>query len=101
MVYLTIAYVVFNTMYIWLNIAEPLSGLLVCFVATVAYRAATEGRQRKMITDMFGRYVDSTVVQILINNPQLVKLGGEKREISILFSDIRKFSTISEKVSEE
>jgi adenylate cyclase len=101
MVYLTIAYVAFNTMYIWLNIAEPLSGLLICFVTTVAYRAATEGRQRKMITDMFGRYVDSTVVQILINNPQLVKLGGEKREISILFSDIRKFSTISEKVSEE
>jgi adenylate cyclase len=99
--YLAFAYFAFVSTYIWFNIAAPLSGLIICFIATVAYRAATEGRQRKMITNMFGRYVDSTVVNILINNPQLVKLGGEKREISILFSDIKKFSSISEKVSEE
>ena len=99
--YILFTYYAFSSFNIWLNIAEPLFALFVCFVSTVSYRAATEGRQRKMITDIFGRYVDSTVVNILINNPQLVKLGGEKREISILFTDIKGFSTISEKVSDE
>lgn len=99
--YLAGAVIAFNSLHLWFSIAQPLSAILICFVSTVAYRAATEGRQRKMITNMFGRYVDSTVVQILIDNPKLVKLGGEKREISILFSDIKGFSSVSEKVSEE
>jgi adenylate cyclase len=98
---LIVAVGAFNSAHLWFNVATPLSAILVCFVTTVAYKAATEGRQRKIITNMFGRYVDSTVVQILINNPKLVKLGGERREISILFSDIKHFSSISEKVSEE
>jgi adenylate cyclase len=99
--FLTCAIVAFNSAYLWLNIAAPLSALLICFVATVAYKAATEGRQRKMITSMFGTYVDSNVVRILINNPSLAKLGGEKHEITILFTDIKGFSSISEKVSED
>jgi adenylate cyclase len=99
--YLALAAIAFSSAHIWFNVAEPLSGLFICFVSTVAYRAATEGRQRKMITNIFRLYVDSTVVQILINNPHLVKLGGEKREISVLFTDIEGFSGISEKVSEE
>jgi adenylate cyclase len=100
-VYSIFVYCAFAFFNIWFNIAEPMFAIFICFVSTVAYRAATEGRQRKMITDIFGRYVDSTVVNILINNPHLVKLGGEKREISILFSDIKGFSTISEKVDDE
>jgi adenylate cyclase len=99
--FLTCAVVAFNSAHLWLDIAAPLSSLLICFVATVAYKAATEGRQRKMITSMFGTYVDSNVVRILIDNPKLAKLGGEKHEISILFTDIKGFSSISEKVTED
>jgi adenylate cyclase len=99
--FLICAVVAFNSAFLWLNIAAPLSAVLICFVTTVAYKAATEGRQRKMITSMFGTYVDSNVVRILINNPSLAKLGGEKHEITILFTDIKGFSSISEKVSED
>jgi adenylate cyclase len=99
--FLTCAIVAFNSAHLWLDMAAPLSALLICFVATVAYKAATEGRQRKMITSMFGTYVDSNVVRILINNPSLARLGGEKHEITILFTDIKGFSSISEKVSED
>jgi adenylate cyclase len=94
-------FIAFTALHFWLDVAAPLSSLLVCFVATVAYKAATEGRQRKLITSMFGTYVDSNVVRILINNPSLAKLGGEKHEISILFTDIKGFSSISEKVNED
>jgi adenylate cyclase len=99
--YSIFAYSAFTYFDVLFHIAEPLFAFSLCFVSTIAFRAATEGRQRKMITDLFGRYVDSTIVDILINDPQLVKLGGEKREISILFSDIKGFSTISEKVDDE
>jgi adenylate cyclase len=100
-IFLTSAVIAFNSGHIWLNIVAPLTSFIICFVATVAYKAATEGRQRKMITSMFGTYVDSNVVRILINNPSLAKLGGEKHEITILFTDIKGFSSISEKVSED
>jgi adenylate cyclase len=99
--FLICAIIAFNTAHLWFNMAAPLSSLLICFVTTVAYKAATEGHQRKLITSMFGTYVDSNVVRILINNPSLAKLGGEKHEITILFTDIKGFSSISEKVSED
>jgi adenylate cyclase len=95
------AYLSFATFNIWFPIVQTLFSMIFCFIATVAYRAATEGRQRRIITDMFGRYVDSTVVNTLINDPTLVKLGGEKRELTLLFTDIKGFSSISEKVSDE
>jgi adenylate cyclase len=101
LVYLVSAVIAFNYFNYWLNIIEPISGLIICFVATVAYRATTEGHQRKMITEMFGTYLDSNVVQILINNPTLAQLGGEKHEISVLFSDIQGFSRISEDIPED
>ncbi len=101
LLFLICVVIAFNSEHLWMNITAPLSALLICFVATVAYKAATEGRQRKLITSMFGTYVDSNVVRILINNPSLAKLGGEKHEITVLFTDIKGFSGISEKVSED
>ena len=99
--YLLFAYAAFAGIGVWFPVVQTAFSMVVCFVSTVSYRAATEGRQRKLITEMFGRYVDSTVVNILINNPHLVKLGGEKREMTILFTDIKGFSTISERVTDE
>ncbi|MBN1396558.1 MAG: adenylate/guanylate cyclase domain-containing protein [Bacteroidetes bacterium] len=101
LLFLTVVVIAFTTEHLWINIVAPLTSFVICFVATVAYKAATEGRQRKLITSMFGTYVDSNVVRILINNPSLAKLGGEKHEVSVLFTDIKGFSGISEKVSED
>jgi len=95
------AFIAFSEAKIWFPIVQTLFSMILCFISTVAFRAATEGRQRKLVTDIFGRYVDSTVVDIMINNPSLVKLGGEKRELTILFTDIKGFSSISEKVGDE
>jgi len=74
--YVLFAYTAFAAGNIWFPVVQTLFSMIVCFISTVAYRAATEGRQRKLITEIFGRYVDSAVVNILINNPKLVKLGG-------------------------
>ncbi len=99
--YLAVAFFLFQSSGIWIHVVEPIFALSLAFVGTVSYRAATEGRQKRMITDMFGKYVDSTVVKTLVDNPSMFRLGGEKKEITLLFTDIKGFSTISEKISEE
>jgi adenylate cyclase len=93
-----VAFVAFQT---WFHMVAPVFSLLTCFGISISFRAATEGKQRKSIADMFGKYVDSGVVRELIDNPESFKLGGEKRELTLLFSDIKSFSSISEKLSDE
>jgi adenylate cyclase len=61
----------------------------------------TEERSRKWITDVFGKYVSPVVIDNLIQNPDMINLGGEKRNITIFFSDIRGFTRISEKLKPE
>lgn len=61
----------------------------------------SERKQKLMIKNMFSHYVSSKIVDDLIENPQKLKLGGERRELSILFSDIRNFTTLSESVEPE
>ncbi|MCU0452207.1 MAG: adenylate/guanylate cyclase domain-containing protein [Bacteroidetes bacterium] len=99
--YLIVAYFAFSEAGMILPVVEAIFSLSFAFVTTVSYRAATEGRQKRMITDMFGKYVDSTVVRMMVDNPNLFKLGGEKKEITLLFTDLKGFSGISEKMEDE
>ncbi len=59
----------------------------------------TEMSQKAMIRDMFGQYLSPKVVEDLEENPEKLSLGGEERELTAFFSDIAKFSTISENMS--
>jgi class 3 adenylate cyclase len=56
----------------------------------------TENRRLRAVHDMFRRYVSPAVVDRLPNDPSQLKLGGHRQEVSILFADIRGFSTFSE-----
>ena len=69
--------------------------LLVTFAATTA-ALVTEGRERALLRQAFGQYVSSELVEQIVANPDLARLGGQRRELSILFSDIRGFSHLSE-----
>ncbi len=67
-----------------------------------AFNQMVEGlRERQRIRDLFGKYVPNEVVERLIANPQEFALGGERREISLLFTDIAGFTTLSEKLPPE
>ncbi|MFH0952716.1 MAG: adenylate/guanylate cyclase domain-containing protein [Verrucomicrobiota bacterium] len=59
---------------------------------------ATEGRQKAFIKHAFGFYVGSDVMEQMLADPSRLRLGGEKRELTIFFSDIEKFSSFSEKL---
>ncbi len=58
-------------------------------------------KERDFIRDTFGRYVDPEVAEELLKRPEASRLGGEKREVVILMSDIRGFSSLTETLSPE
>ncbi|MFH0958833.1 MAG: adenylate/guanylate cyclase domain-containing protein [Pseudomonadota bacterium] len=58
-------------------------------------------KRRDLIEQTFGRYVDKKVAEQLMNRPEALKLGGEKGVVSIMMSDLRDFTVISEKLKPE
>ncbi len=62
---------------------------------------STEGRQKRYIKNAFKQYLSPAVIEQLISHPERLKLGGERRELSIFFSDLQGFTSISEGLSPE
>jgi adenylate cyclase len=80
----------------WLNFIIP-SGTLVANVGLVAmYRALVEEKEKRRVRGAFQQYLSPEVIRRLLENPDLVK--PRKTEISVMFSDVRGFTTISEKL---
>jgi adenylate cyclase len=84
-----------------MNILFPLFTVVIVYLSLVAIYYRTEEKSRKWITSVFGKYVSPVVIESLIKNPDQLNLGGEKRDITIFFSDIRGFTPISEKLDPE
>ncbi len=69
---------------------------------TRAFQGMLEGlRQRDFIRDTFGRYVSPEVAQTVLGSPEGLKLGGDRREITLLVSDLRGFSVLAERLPAE
>jgi adenylate cyclase len=82
-----------------LNLSAPLiTGILTLFTMIV-YRILTEEKEKKAIQGMFSNYVSKRVVEELLKHPEKLELGGEDKEITVLFSDIRGFTTLSENLT--
>ncbi|MBI5210249.1 MAG: adenylate/guanylate cyclase domain-containing protein [Elusimicrobia bacterium] len=79
----------------------PMAALVVSFLVQTVYRVFTEGAEKKFIKNLFGQFVAPEVVEDLARDPSKVKLGGEKRDMTIFFLDIAHFTTISEKMAPE
>ena len=81
-----------------LPVAEPQIGLAVAFLLTVILRLTGEERERARMKRMFGSYVSDEVVDMLMAGGKKLDLGGETVNVTVLFSDIRNFTTISERL---
>lgn len=81
----------------WIPVVPPVLGLLTCAIAITAYIAQTARGIRKT----FGRYLTDEIVATLLEHPEGLKLGGERRKITILTSDLRGFTALSERSSPE
>jgi class 3 adenylate cyclase len=70
-----------------------------CFVSIQAYRYAVEYRAKLKIKGQFGKFLSQEAVEELQKNPDMLKLGGDEKELCVLFSDIAGFTPISESMS--
>jgi adenylate cyclase len=82
-----------------LPIFYPVLGWFLSSLTQVLYRYFGSERSRREIRQLFGKYVSRDVLEELLKNPAQVKLGGEEREVTVLFSDVRGFTTLSESMT--
>ena len=82
------------------DLALPLSSsvlmILGLFAMDMSYGYFVETRNKRKITGLFGQYVPSELVEEMSKNPEQISMEGDSREMTILFSDVRGFTTISE-----
>ncbi|HKF66575.1 MAG TPA: adenylate/guanylate cyclase domain-containing protein [Vicinamibacterales bacterium] len=81
---------------LWLPLVYPTLAMALALVGITVYRLLTEERQRLWTKRAFQQFVSPEVVERLVNNPAELKFGGEVRNLTVLFSDIRDFTTYTE-----
>ncbi len=84
-----------------LPMAAPLSCLLVVFGFQMAYGFFIEARGKRQISELFANYVPPELVQIMAQDPEAFTMAPVERELTVLFADVRDFTSISEHLSPE
>ena len=79
-----------------LDASFPIIGLVLVYVHSYTVKFLSELNQKLQIKKQFGTYLSPAMVEKLQKDPSLLKLGGETRKLSIMFTDVRGFTTISE-----
>jgi adenylate cyclase len=85
----------------WLSLVVEEIGVFGAILTSLVVNYATEGRQKRFIKNAFKQYLNPDVIDQLIKNPSRLKLGGERKDLSIFFSDLQGFTTISEGLDPE
>jgi adenylate cyclase len=80
----------------WVNITQPGLASSIALFGGVGYQYFFEGREKRKMKRLFGQFVSKDVYEQLVANPELARLGGQRRQMTVLFSDIRGFTTVSE-----
>lgn len=99
--YSFIAFFLFFYYRLYLNLVHPTMFNLTIFIGVVIYKYSIEEAQSREIKRIFSSYVSDKIVNELIKNPEMAKLGGVKKDITVLFADVRGFTTFSEKHTPE
>ena len=84
-----------------LPVAGPVLAVLVAYAGVATYQQLTEASSRRWITRVFQQYNSADLVEEIVRNPDSLRLGGEVRQVTILFSDIAGFTPLSEKLAPE
>jgi adenylate cyclase len=85
----------------WLEFVAPLFAVILSFASATVLNYQVEGRQKRFIKRVFHHYLSPHVIDRIIDDPGLLKLGGESREITSFFSDVAGFTSISEGLTPE
>ena len=86
---------------LWTPLVQPIVAVGLAFVGQLAWQYFVEGREKRKVKRLFSRYVPKDVYEQLIDDPARAALGGRRRTMTVLFSDVRGFTAMSEKASPE
>lgn len=98
--YYLLAHVFFRTGLI-VNMVYPFMAIILTFLASWVYKYTIADKKKREMKSAFGHYVSKKLVEEISKNPDLVKLGGEKRQVSVFFSDIKDSTKMSEQIETE
>ncbi len=84
-----------------LPLVKPIAAMALTYAGVLLARAVTAERERRWLRTAFGHYLSPKVLEELLNAPDKLRLGGERRRMTVLFSDIAGFTSISEKLPPE
>jgi adenylate cyclase len=85
----------------WLLFAAPGFAVVLSFTGAMVLNYSFEGRQKRFIKSAFRYYLSPDVIERVLDDPSLLRLGGEKRIVTSFFSDVAGFTSISESLSPE
>jgi adenylate cyclase len=84
----------------WIPMAAPLIAAILAFLSATPSNYATEGKDKRFIKGAFSRILSPKVIDQIIADPTQLKLGGERRKMTAIFTDIQRFSTISSELQD-
>lgn len=87
---------IFNQYHLLFDGTFPIVSILAVYIVVYTVKFLSELNAKLQIKKQFGTYLSPALVEKLQKNPELLRLGGESKELTIYFSDIRSFSTLSE-----
>lgn len=99
LLYFIISIYLFNHHLLWIEITGPSFAIMLSYVGNVVHTTLTERRERVRIKKSWQQYMSKDVIDAMLSSGELPTYGGERKELTILFSDIRGFTTFSEKHS--
>jgi adenylate cyclase len=95
----TFVYLNFSVAGRWLSLVLPFSTLSFNYLGVVSYRVLFEEKEKRKVRGAFGQYIAPGFIAQILKDPGKLKLGGEQVELTVMFSDIRSFTSISEKLT--
>jgi len=97
--YMVVVFTAFLKFNLILSVHLPLLAGVFSFIGFTVYNYILTQQEKKMLRGVFAHYVPESVIQEIMDNPEKLSLGGEERVITVLFTDIAGFTTISEAMS--
>ncbi len=86
---------------VWTFVALPCIEVSVMFSVTNLYKYMTEEKEKKKVKGAFQHYLSPEVIEQVLDNPEQLSLGGQRKDLTVFFSDVRGFTTISETLTPE
>lgn len=99
--YFLLCFYVFLRMNIWMPLVYPMFNFGLCYVVKIVHKILVEQHEKGRYRKTFQQYVARSIVDSMLNSGELPKFGGERKNLTVLFSDIRSFTTFSEKYQPE